>query len=89
MFGFVLQISTVICSLLTTWLLSRKGKEKWGYLVGLCTIPSWILMELFYRQYFFCSLNPIYIVLWWRGVVGHWGLNEKWDVINYIIRKSS
>ena len=76
MAGFVLQVLIVFFSLLTTWLLSRKGKERWGYLTGLISLPCWILMEWYYGQWFFLYLNPIYVVLWGKGLLNHWKLND-------------
>ena len=72
MIGFVLQVFTVFFSLLTTWLLSKKGKERYGYLIGFLSLPLWILMELYYRQYFYLILNPLYFVLWFKGLKNHW-----------------
>lgn len=69
--GLILQILTVIASLLTGWLLSRKGKEKWGYLIGFCSLPLWFAMELWYGQWFFLLLNPIYFVIWFNGWQKH------------------
>ena len=72
MIGFVLQVFTVFFSLLTTWLLSKKGKERYGYLIGILSLPCWILMEWYYQQWFYLVLNPVYLVLWFRGFYNHW-----------------
>lgn len=77
MFGLLLQILTVIASLSTTWLLSKKGWERWGYLVGFSTIPVWIIMEYYYHQWFYFILNPIYFYMWGRGLKNHWRQNDK------------
>jgi hypothetical protein len=71
--GTTLQISTVVCSLITTWLLSRKGKERWGYLTGFVTLPLWCIMEAYYHQWVCLILNPLYLCWWWKGLKNHWG----------------
>lgn len=77
MFGLILQILTVISSLSTAYLLSKKGLEKWGYLIGFITIPFWVIMEYYYQQWFYFILNPIYFYIWGKGIVSHWRQNEK------------
>lgn len=69
---FVIQTTTVLCSLLTTLLLAWKGKERWGYLVGFVSLPLWVVMEWYYEQWLYLLLNPIYFVLWGIGLVRHW-----------------
>jgi len=70
--GLLLQILTVIASLGTAWFLSKKGLERWGYLIGFCALPLWVAMELFYQQWFYLILNPIYFIIWFRGLKAHW-----------------
>lgn len=72
MIGFILQVLTVIASLGTTWLLSKKGYERWGYLVGFVTIPIWVVMEYYYQQWFYFILNPVYLYIWGKGLINHW-----------------
>ena len=70
--GSLLQLATFPVSALTTWLLSRKGKERWGYLVGLLSLPLWCCLELYYQEYVFFASTPLFVVWWARGLVNNW-----------------
>lgn len=77
MVGVVLQILTIMLSLLTGWFLSRKGKERWGYLIGFCSLPLWVIMEAYYQQWFYFFLNPVYFVMWGMGLKNHWKVRKE------------
>jgi hypothetical protein len=72
MLGEALQIATVVSSLTVSWLFSKKETAKWGYLLGLLTLPLWIILEFYYKQWFYLVVNPLYIYLWARGLRNHW-----------------
>lgn len=71
--GDLLQILCLIFSLLTTWLLSKRKYERYGYLVGFVTLPVWCITEVFYRQWWYLAVNPLYFWLWFVGLRNHWG----------------
>jgi hypothetical protein len=54
-------------SLVVTWLLSKKGYEKWGWIVGFFGLFGWVAEEWWFRQYFYLALNPIYFYLYLKG----------------------
>jgi hypothetical protein len=72
MVGDLLQILCLIFSLLTTWLLSKKKYEKYGYLIGFVTLPVWCITEAFYHQWYYLAINPLYFYLWGLGLKNHW-----------------
>lgn len=71
MVGLILQALTLLISLTTTYLLSRKGLEKWGYVVGFFGLSAWVVQEAYYQQWLYFVLNPIYFVLYFRGWMNH------------------
>jgi len=70
--GTVLQIAALPVSMLTTWLLSRKGKEGWGYLLGFLSLPLWCCLEVYYGEWVFFATTPAYVVWWFRGLRNNW-----------------
>jgi hypothetical protein len=72
MFGEALQITTIFIGLTTTWLFSTKRTARYGYLLGLTTIPVWIILQIYYRQWCYLFVNPFYIYLWAKGLKNHW-----------------
>lgn len=71
-YGISLQVLTIIIGLFDAWLLSKKGLEKWGYLVCFVTLPLWVLLEYHYKEYLYLALNPFYFYLWGKGAWVHW-----------------
>jgi len=70
--GTLLQLIVLPVSMATTWLLSRKGKERWGYLVGFLSLPLWCCLEIYYKEWVFLATTPAYMVWWFRGLCNHW-----------------
>jgi len=75
--GHLLEISTIIASLLTSALLASKGRERYGYLVGFCTLPLWVITEAWYGQWVYFFINPVYFIIWGQGLYNHWRVKEK------------
>lgn len=71
-FGLILQLMTIVCSLTTAYLLSKKGYERYGYLLSFISLPLWIILEYHYAEWLYFILNPIYIYVFWKGLVNHW-----------------
>ena len=75
--GNLFQALTIITSLITGWLLSRRGLERWGYLAGFCSLPLWCIMEFWYGQWVCLLINGLYFYVWGRGLANHWRQNEN------------
>lgn len=71
MTGMILQILVTMTSLTIGWLLSQKGKEHWGYFLGWASLPVWVILEWYYSQYLFLSLNVVYFYIWFKGWLNH------------------
>jgi hypothetical protein len=74
--GSLLQVITLGISSLTTWLLSRKGKERWGYLVGFLSLPIWCCLEIYYKEWIFLASTPFFVVWWLRGLRNNWSVKN-------------
>ena len=70
--GVAFQILTTVASLLTGTLLATKRWRRYGYLVGLCSLPLWVALEYFYGQWVYLSLNPLYFAIWGVGLYRNW-----------------
>ena len=71
-FGLTLQVLTVIIGLTDAYLLSKKGLERWGYLLAFVSLPLWVVLEWWYKEWFYFILNPIYFIVWGIGLKNHW-----------------
>lgn len=72
LYGITLQALTIIIGLVDAWLLSKKGLERYGYLLCFLTLPLWVLLEYHYKEWLYFALNPIYFILWGKGTLVHW-----------------
>ncbi len=75
--GSVIQIATIICSLVISYLFSKKGTERYGYLLSFLTLPVFATLEYWYEEWVYFILNPIYLGIFWIGLRNHWRKNEK------------
>ena len=75
-YGLILQALTIVIGLLDAWLLSKKGLERYGYLICFVTLPLWVLLELHYKEWLYLALNPIYFYLWGKATIIHWRVDE-------------
>jgi hypothetical protein len=74
--GTVLQIATIGCSLVSTKLLTKKATERWGYLIMLLSLPVWMALEVYYAEWVYFFLNPVYIYLYYKAFKEHWKETE-------------
>ena len=79
MIGIILQIVCAIMGASAIVLVGCKRHfiYRWGFLIGLLNAPIWILVEIYYQQYFLLPVNIFYIVGWWYGLKNHWKGNSK------------
>jgi hypothetical protein len=77
MLGWILQITVLIMSMSSTYFLAKKGKERWGYLIGFLAIPFWAATEAYYQEWIWFSTNIYYLITWYLGLKRHWNENKK------------
>jgi hypothetical protein len=74
--GITLQILTILLSLLIAFLYSRKGLERYGYLLSFVTLPVWVAEEWWYKEWCYFFLNPVYFIVFWIGLKNHWKVKK-------------
>ena len=75
-------ISQIICAILGASAVilvgcKRHSFYRWGYLIGIINAPMWILVEIYYEQYYILFVNIFYIFGWIQGFCNKWKGKSK------------
>lgn len=56
------------------WFVGRRKPSirRWGYIMGLCAQPFWLVMLFSSGRYFACIMSLFYAVSWGLGVWNFW-----------------
>lgn len=63
------QIGIMVFGAPSIWLISRKEDwRKWGYVLGLCSMPFWFYTTCINRQWGIFILSFAYLYAWIQGI---------------------
>jgi hypothetical protein len=65
-FDFFAQIMIVISGLMAIIMIAKKNK--WGFVIGLCSQPFWIFTTVVHQQWIIFAQTIIYVFIWLFGV---------------------
>lgn len=82
--GTALQIATIGCSLISAKLLTRKKTERWGYLFTLVSLPVYAVLEIWYAEWVYLCLTPVYVYLYYKCLKEHW----KGNICRQLVKHS-
>ena len=74
MIGILLQIVCASFGATAVVLIGCKRHclYKWGYLIGCLNAPMWIVVEIYYEQWFLLPINLFYVIGWIIGLKNNW-----------------
>jgi hypothetical protein len=67
------QIAIMIFGASAIWFVGRKEKwSRWGYILGLCGQPFWILTTIENTQWGILIMTLFYTYSWSQGIWNYW-----------------
>jgi len=64
----LLQLVAVIVGTAAIVLRAEEGTlKKWGYYLGIISVPCWTILEIYYRQWIILPLNILYFWGWFKA----------------------
>ncbi len=81
MLDTIANLGICILGPIAVWFLMHKQKwMRWGYIIGLCSEPFWLLTALIHKQWGIVILAFIYSYCYTKGIWNYWIKNRR--VIN-------
>jgi len=73
MLEIISQVMLFICGAGAIWLVSRKEDwKRWGYIVGMCGQPFWLITAWHNQQWGIIVLTLFYAYSWGQGIYFYW-----------------
>ena len=78
MIDLVCQIGVVVFGAPAIWFVGRKEHwKKWGYVLGMCSQPFWIVGMTYNRHWGMLALSLFYTYSWGQGIYNYWIKEEE------------
>jgi len=65
--GIFLQILTALIGGLAIFFRAKSKYKHLGYILGMLSCPCWVVLEIYYSQWYVLPINALYILGWVNG----------------------